>query len=1339
MTSPRPFPVRSARRSSNLLTRTGLALFVLASLAIPRFAHAEFPWPPCAGCADPNDYKDYMHTAIIDPPVRPSEVSQYDFRTSSLVDPSIPATPEELNGVAGMSIDTAWQLTTGRPDVTVAHLDSGILYNADNVRKAALNQGELPLPNGSLVYDKNGDGVFNIDDYATDPGVSDLDGNGILDPRDLILAFSNGVDSDANGYIDDICGWDTHEHDNDPFDDADYGHGSGESKDSSGEVNNGGAWGVAPNAMHVPIKVSDSFVADGNDFGAGVAYALDLGVSVISEALGALNNTELAQKSVEYAYQQGVPVVLSAADEQSYHHNFPAVYTHGFWANSVRSQDGTIVTAANRTNLLLNGCTNYGGRAEVAIASSACSSEATGRSAGIFALMLAHAKNQIERGVIGAHPSGKPLSPTEIYQLMRMTADDIDFSSASLTLTTPALFTTLFGNDFTSQRFPSHEGYDKYFGYGRANVRTALDAIDAGTIPPEADIATPAWFVNADPAVTPILSITGTAAAVRNANDASYVVDWACGVDPLPDDFETPGHTIASADLSGVAIEDDLLATFDTAAAAAECGFASLTLPRLDEDDFDESYAVTIRLTVEDSVGNVAQARRNITLHHDATLTAGFPVHIGVSGDSAPLLHDMDGDGAQEIVFGTADGRVHVLDGSGAEMPGWPVTTNLMTLANSASFAPLALGSDYYSAVLAGVAIGDLDNDGDDEVVAADLDGAVYAFQESGAAMPGFPVMLNPVYSAPAIRNEANRLDYGVIAAPTLADLDGDGRLEILVAAMDRHLYVFNSNGSTHAGFPMLIVDRDRMASVNATNHQVTWKNSVENPAQPVGSIGTKLLGSPSVGDLDGDGDLEIVLGSNEEYVRDEIPNFYIPSATFGLLAAGLDKLNSRVYALSHLGNADPDPAVVANPSGAYLPGWPVKIGMLTKDLLPTVGHGVNAAPVLADIDDDGDDEVFINGSNGPAYLLHGNGTSVFRTNLGKYNVFAVELTPTLNPDSNSEDFPLTFGLLGSGAAGDFFGIGTLDFALPSVGAGQLVDNQGPGLQGPGDHQLMAWSADGRALPAFPQREEDLQFLSSPSVADIDGDGIAELLQGSGGYYLHAFHASGGEPATWPKFTGGWMVGSATAGDIDNDGLLDVVAVTREGNLYAWGTAADYQRNAAKSVQWATVARDIHRSGNLNSGVATSPDVDACTSEFRGIIEKASVKQVAGAANDKVTISGFVNMTGRLLDPNAGSVEVTIGGPEAADFNVLIPPASFKANAKATTFKYTAKAPGLTGVKLQLKKGFWTFQVKANKVDLGIDHEQVFVRIRVGGVCIERTRSCVPDTSGTKLTCKKPK
>ena len=65
-----------------------------------------------------------------------------------------------------------------------------------------------------------------------------------------------------------------------------------------------------------------------------------------------------------------------------------------------------------------------------------------------------------------------------------------------------------------------------------------------------------------------------------------------------------------------------------------------------------------------------------------------------------------------------------------------------------------------------------------------------------------------------------------------------------------------------------------------------------------------------------------------------------------------------------------------------------------------------------------------------------------------------------------------------------------------------------------------------------------------------------------------------------------------------------------------------------------------------------------------------------------------------------------------------------------------------TKVKLQLKKGFWRFQVKAGNVDLGVPldagHKEIFVRVRVGATCVERTRSCELDATATKLTCKKP-
>ena len=75
--------------------------------------------------------------------------------------------------VSGFNAAGAWKLTRGSPAVTIAILDTGIRWDRESLRKRIhLNAGELPKPQGSAVYDKNGDGQFNVDDYATDSRVT---------------------------------------------------------------------------------------------------------------------------------------------------------------------------------------------------------------------------------------------------------------------------------------------------------------------------------------------------------------------------------------------------------------------------------------------------------------------------------------------------------------------------------------------------------------------------------------------------------------------------------------------------------------------------------------------------------------------------------------------------------------------------------------------------------------------------------------------------------------------------------------------------------------------------------------------------------------------------------------------------------------------------------------------------------------------------------------------------------------------------------------------------------------------------------------------------------------
>ena len=183
------------------------------------------------------------------------------------------------------------------------------------------------------TYDANGDGVFNVVDYACDARVQPRPGarrsasgpRDLLDPQDVLIAFTDGADDDGNGYVDDIVGWDFLDDDNDPYDDVQYGHGTGEARDSTAEADNGGDLGTCPNCMVIHLRVGDSFVADVNRFAQAVIYAADNGVA--GRAGGARHAQQLDASRARPSSTPTTtasPVIASAADEAAQHHNWPS-------------------------------------------------------------------------------------------------------------------------------------------------------------------------------------------------------------------------------------------------------------------------------------------------------------------------------------------------------------------------------------------------------------------------------------------------------------------------------------------------------------------------------------------------------------------------------------------------------------------------------------------------------------------------------------------------------------------------------------------------------------------------------------------------------------------------------------------------------------------------------------------------------------------------------------------------------------------------------------------------------------------------------------------------------
>ena len=1060
----------------------------------------------------------------------------------------------------GDHVDRAWAKTIGDRRILISVLDSGANWsNAELVNKWHLNEGEVPAPKGcpgadGMTWDINGDGYFNVQDFTTvkghatptfaftdgagtkhpstvcDPRLTDANHNGILDPQDLIAAFSDGRDDDANGYVDDICGWDFYRNDNDAMDDTGYGHGNGEATDSSAEGNNGqGGIGTCPECSVQLLRVGDSFLADMNNFGMAALYAVDSGSSVIQEALGTIDNTALGKAAIDYAYENNVVIIASMADEDSYHHNFPAANNHVFTVHAVTHDSASVDTST--TFLNFNNCTDYGAQLAGSVSGASCSSEATGKSAGMAGLIYAAAL----QANIPAPPTGhagdpmgvRRLSAEEVIQLFVGGVDDIYDPADALDPT----------------KYPTRPGWQQRFGYGRVNARSSVDAVVSGKLPPHVEFRSPEWFEVIDPAVTPKLAIVGKV-DFRNApgdkfgDTLDYVLEWAPG--NQPDD--NAWKTIAMGSMMNAGL-DGPLGTLDV---------SNLTIDNPTQgppDNLVNRYMFTLRLraTVHSTDpkhdGATGQARRAAFLDHDPDMLPGFPIHLGTSGEASLKLYDLDGDGKREIIAGDSNGRVHAFRADGTELPGWPVKVNLLPNldpARGASHAHQAafvkgehpLGTDWRAAVLATPAIGDIDGDGKAEVFVADYNGNLNAFHADGSQVKGWPQSVDrSIVAERKNRKHPAAVDDAVFAAPAMADFNGDKINEIVVADGVGEVTVWKGDGTKLPGWPVRVWDTSLPDDPNAME-----------PRQA-----NRITSAPALGDLDGDGVPDIVVGTNETY-----------------------QSGARLYAIS-------------GKTGQFLPGWPIAI--VSNYVLPVVGSGIPNAPAMADLNGDGIPEIVVAGIGGAIKAYDAKGNTFGRIFPNARNSYGAK--------SNLTD-ATTFAVISNPAFGDIDDDGVVDLLYGLGGDEVLLAMATGGMRRDFQFGLGAWDTKtGDFKPGFPQVMEDYQFFLTPLVADIDGDGRSEVINGSAGYFLHAFNSDGVEAKGFPKFTGQWIASTPSIGDLDGDGKLEIACFTREGWLYAWHTGG----KTTGRIDWESMRHDERNTGNyetpLSQGSKAMPKAPA--------------------------------------------------------------------------------------------------------------------------------------------------
>jgi subtilisin family serine protease len=124
----------------------------------------------------------------------------------------------------------------------------------------------------------------------------------------------NGIDDDANGYVDDVNGWDFRNWDNQPADD--HGHGTHVAGIAAALGNNAtGIAGLAWGARIMPLKVLGyDGTGSGYDVAQAIIYATKKGAKVINLSLGGAGLGPSVADAVSFAYNNGVTVVAAAGN-----------------------------------------------------------------------------------------------------------------------------------------------------------------------------------------------------------------------------------------------------------------------------------------------------------------------------------------------------------------------------------------------------------------------------------------------------------------------------------------------------------------------------------------------------------------------------------------------------------------------------------------------------------------------------------------------------------------------------------------------------------------------------------------------------------------------------------------------------------------------------------------------------------------------------------------------------------------------------------------------------------------------------------------------------------------
>ena len=553
---------------------------------------------------------------------------------------------------------------------------------------------------------------------------------------------------------------------------------------------------------------------------------------------------------------------------------------------------------------------------------------------------------------------------------------------------------------------------------------------------------------------------------------------------------------------------------------------------------------------------------------------------------SSPALADINEDGKLDIVVATSNGHVIAIRDNGSSgavlwdrdvSPYFGMASNTQQINSSP-------------------AIADIDNDGKLEIVVGTgtihqsmcTQGGVIVLDHNGVKQSGWPFFTHDEYIPPAGCTDS------VFSTPALGDLDRDGDLEIVVSSFDKRIYVLHHNGTVDSNFP---VDSEHITRFP------TWGFE--------GVLADTIWASPSLADLDGDGYLDIIQATEEgnfgSIYPGGDPSWVCPYTLPSYLTPGY--CGGALYVVDRFGN--------------HLPGFPKRIY-----------EAMQSSPAIHDINQDGTPEIFV----GAGTFYYTNSPSNPTTNFRIYGW-----------DHQGNDLP---GWAGGKVTG---GSTPASVAIGDIAGDSQKEIIALGM----DKKLYAWYSNGTSVPGFPMMPLNEQGQGStfnvgfsPILGDYDGDGKMEIFVYAA-WAISIIDGNGQQLTTTSNppnaplyYTNAQLQNNPAVGDIDNDGRLELIA--NNSTLHVWDLP-----NAGNKADWPMFRQNAARTGypampmlhiTPSSLVALHEIDDSSDVIFNVVLKCDSSEAINWAANENHPDITLSSTSGSLMDTTTLTISVDRSG-----------------------------------------------------------------------------------------------